>query len=96
MRTGGGRADLARGLAPQALRAVGLAKRQKGAAAASTGECDDPSWHHAYARNASKMHKLLKSLPEEHDPLECKTCALVSSAGSLLGSGHGEAIDANE
>ena len=75
---------------------AGLVRGRKGSKAAAKAACDVPSYHQAYARNSSQMNKLLRSLPEdEAQPWRCSSCALVSNAGSLVGQGHGEAIDAH-
>ena len=84
-------------LTVQALFTAGLVRGRKGSKKAQASACASPLIHQAYARNASRMNKLLASLPEEA-PAEprCSTCALVSNAGSLLGQRRGKAIDANE
>ena len=83
-------------LTASALFDAGLVRGRKGSKAAGKAACEKPSYHQAYARDASKMKKLLASLPEQHVSLQCSTCALVSNAGSLLGQGRGPAIDENE
>ena len=78
------------------LHRAGLVRGRKGSKRFAEAACQQPSWMHAFARNASQMNKLLASLPDEHPQLRCATCAVVSNAGSLLSSKHGDAIDANE
>jgi hypothetical protein len=80
----------------KSLHEAGLLRGRKGSRAASAKACDSPSWNQAYERNSTLMHKLVASLPDEHPPLQCDTCALVSNAGSLLDAEHGAAIDAND
>ena len=78
------------------LHAAGLVSGREGSKAAKEAACERPSIHAAYARNASLMEKLLDSLPEEPKAMSCRTCAVVSNAGSLLESKHGKAIDKND
>lgn len=83
-------------LTVSALMEAGLVRGRKGSKNAAAAACDVPSYHKAYARNASKLTTLLNSLHEVSPSLGCGSCALVSNAGSLLGQGRGEEIDAND
>lgn len=74
-----------------------MTTRQSSSALANAyQECYPPSYHQAFARNASKMKLLRNALSEQPHILSCSSCAIVSNAGSLLDSEHGEAIDSNE
>ena len=72
------------------------ALREAGVVGAKEGSCVAASWGAAYARNATRMRRLLASLPDDAAPLRCETCALVSNAGVLARREYGAAIDANE
>lgn len=61
-----------------------------------SGVCYAPSIHHAFARPAVDLDKLMRSLPPSAPPLGCGSCAVVSNAGSLLDREYGEHIDSNE
>ena len=70
-----------------------MVRGKTGSKEAAKAACASPSWHRAYMRNSSEMGPLLDALPPEPKQLRCDSCAVVSSAGSLSGSGHGKAID---
>ena len=86
-------------LTRRALHEAGLLPRARnGGKEAAAAACDAPSWTQAYEGKFStpaEMAKLLRSLPETHPELQCSSCAVVSNAGSLLDSLHGDAIDAH-
>jgi hypothetical protein len=60
------------------------------------GVCYAPDIHQAFARPASNLAQLMRSLPASAAPLSCGSCAVVSNAGSLLDREYGEHIDSND